>query len=436
MQYIMRLPYLFLLFLLVLAACSQPAPVVNVAPPQVNLPPAYTLNIVSGNNQVASSGQTFPSPLRVKVLNSQAQGVAGVRLSVTTDARVCTANPTTLTTDAQGEASFTLSALAATNVACNPAVAIDGGAASARGAVTFTGFIRPGQRELAVPPTLSLPLLDVAVQDGATSFITLDNFQNLPALDADHIYAVYSFRLEAATTAVTCNRLIGFLDSADLGGGSKTFSLPPVAMGTACGGTTGSIATMQHNALSLTLQPRIPASPSTTSLPNPFLLATYTTPAPGGSTTATAESTTYGLFNRQPFQTPSDATGVVVLESPFLSYNHANSRAVITLRGLEPAPPSHFYTLYRQNEAGTIFRLGTVNIAGRTVAASLTATLPTPSNASPPATSLVDQKGEFHRIFVTLEPVAQTEGDFASPNPAPLVVLDTASPGVWQFRVR
>jgi len=38
-------------------------------------------------------------------------------------------------------------------------------------------------------------------------------------------------------------------------------------------------------------------------------------------------------------------------------------------------------------------------------------------------------------IFITLEPVAQTEGDFAGPDPAPLVVLDTGT-GVWQFRVR
>jgi len=422
--------------LLALTACSQPAPVVNVSPPQVDLPPIYTLNIVSGNNQVASSGQAFPAPLRVKVVNNQGQGVAGARLTVTTDTRICTANPTALTSDAQGEASFTLNALVATNVSCNPAVALDGSPASARSAVTFSGFIRPAQRSLSIPGTLNLPSLSVTVQDGLSSTITLNNFENLPALDDDHVYAVYSFRLDAATTTVSCNRLVGILNSSDLTSGSKTFSLPSIAMGAACGGTTGSITAMQHNALSLSLQPLTPAAPAAGSIPNPFLVATYTTPPSGNSANATAVSTTYGLFNRTEFQVPSTAEGTVVLESPFLSYNHANSRAVVTLRGLEPAPPSHFYTVYRQNDAGAVFRLGTVSIAGRTVTVSLTATLPTPSNASPPASSLVDQKNEFYRIFITLEPVAQTEGDFASPNPAPLVVLDTGSPGVWQFRVR
>lgn len=425
-----------LLLLLLLAACSQPAPVVNVVPPQVNLPAPNSLNIVSGNNQVASSGQSFPAPLTVKVVNAEGNGVAGARLNVTADTRLCVPSATSLTTNAQGEASFTLAAQAATNVSCSTTVALEGSPASSRTGVTFTGFIRPAQRVLQIPNTLNLPQLNVSIQDGATSTITLDSFQNLPALDTDHTYAVYSFRRDPATTAVSCVRLAGVLDATDLSNGSKTFSLPPIAMGAACGGTTGSINAMGHNALSLSLQPLTPAAPSTTAVPNPFLVATYTTPAPSASTTATAQSTTYGLFNLTPFQVPAEATGTIVMESPFLSYNHANSRAVITLRGLEPAPPSHFYTVYRQNEAGTIFRLGTVNITGRTVAVSLTASLPTPANNTPPATSLVDQKGEFHRVFVTLEPVAQTEGDFASLNPGPLVVLDTAAPGVWQFRVR
>ncbi len=394
-----------LLLLLLLAACSQPAPVVNVAPPQVNLPAPNSVNIVSGNNQVASSGQSFPAPLTVKVVNAEGNGVAGARLNVTADTRLCVPSATSLTTNAQGEASFTLAAQAATNVSCSTSVSLEGSPASSRTGVTFTGFIRPAQRVLQIPNTLNLPQLAVSIQDGATSTITLDSFQNLPALDADHTYAVYSFRRDPATTAVSCVRLAGVLDATDLSNGSKTFSLPPIAMGAACGGTTGSINAMGHNALSLSLQPLTPAAPSTTAVPNPF-------------------------------QVPAEATGTIVMESPFLSYNHANSRAVITLRGLEPAPPSHFYTVYRQNEAGTIFRLGTVNITGRTVAVSLTASLSTPANSTPPATSLVDQKGEFHRVFVTLEPVAQTEGDFASLNPGPLVVLDTATPGVWQFRVR
>lgn len=422
--------------LLLLASCSQPAPVVNVTPPQVNLPDLNSVNIISGNSQVAMSGQNFPSPLTVKVVNNQGVGIPNAKLNVLADTRLCVPSATSLTTDAQGEASFTLAAQAATNVSCSTTVALEGSPASSRTGVTFTGFIRPAQRVLQIPNTLNLPQLAAAIQDAANSTITLNGFQNLPALDADHTYAVYSFRRDPATTAVSCVRLAGVLDATDLSNGSKTFTLPAINMGAACGGTTGSIAAMGHNALSLSLQPLTPAAPSTTAVPNPFLVATYTTPAPGGSTTATAQPTTYGLFNLTPFQVPAGATGTVVMESPFLSYNHANSRAVITLRGLEPAPPSHFYTVYRQNEAGAIFRLGTVNIAGRTVAVSLTASLPVPDNSTPPATSLVDQKGEFHRVFVTLEPVAQNEGDFASPNPSPLLVLDTATPGVWQFRVR
>ncbi len=426
----------YILLLIGLTACSQPAPVVNVSPPQVTLPSAHSLNIVSGNNQVASSGQAFPNPLVVKVLNAQGQGVAGVKLSVTADTRLCQPSSTALTTDAQGEASFTLTAQAATGVSCSTAVAIDGSAASSRGVVTFTGFIRPAQRQLAIPSPLSLPSIDVQIQDGSNSSITLNNFQNLPALDADHVYAVYSFRKEPTTTAVSCVRLVGVLNSGDLTTGSKTFTLTPVAMGTACGGTTGSISTMQHNALSLSLQPLLPPQPGASAVPNVFLLASYATPSASGTAAATAQATAYGLSNTSLFEVPAGASGTVVLESPYLAYNYVNSRVVVTLRNLEPPPPGHFYTIYRQNQANQVFRLGTVSVTGRRAVVSLTSSLPTPSNATPPATSLVDQKGEFQKVFVTLEPVAVGEGDFASPDPSPLVVLDTTSPGVWQLGLR
>lgn len=442
--------------LLVLAAagCTQPAPVVNVEPPVINMPapvvnvpapsapggPTYSLNIVSGNQQVGSSGAAFPAPLVVQAVDAKGQGVPDLSINVLTDSRLCSLPAEIPLTNAEGKLSIVLSAGVATDVVCPTVFTLNGQAASSRGSVSFTSFIRPAQRGLRLPTSLALPSVAVGIEDGAQSRFAFSEFRNWPVLSPAYRLNAYAYRA-GPNGEIDCVRFLGsFPETVEVGAGTLTVSLSLVGSVPAaltCGvapGLTGSAAALSLNVVAVVLQSSsTPPSSSPSVVESPFLLGFFPTPARDGTSRADLYLWGVGLERALLFEMPTSAQGVLSLESPYLAYNAYNSGFRAIFSGFPRNPAGYRYAVYRTNRDARTFRVGSFSVGTSGAPVELSYRLPLPSNSNPPGQPL-DQKGEFGRVFVTLEPVA--DGEFPSNLAGRVVVLDTETEGAWTMRVR
>jgi hypothetical protein len=379
----------------------------NSAP---GIPATLTLNTVSGNNQIVSSGAASPAPLVVQVLSSSG-AATGVALNASTDARYCSVAPLNATTDASGNASFTVSALGVAGVNCTTAIAIVGQPAS-RGALNFTTIIRPAQRALTAVSSPNLPTATVSVTDaglGAGS-VTVGAASNLPTPDANHVYGVYLAKQDASgnVSAVT---LLG-----------KTSSFPSGALT-----APTNLATAGFNVVALVLQSA--GSGRVDNLNNATLISAFT-PVPSGTASVTLSLTSNGLRLPAPYSLPSSAGATVVSTNPNLNLGVAGDGISVEWSGLSVAPSGWDYVVYATDASSAMTRLGTFNSNGR--AGTFNYNSPQPSNTAPVPTAITDAKPKFSRVFLTLEPTSSGDGGFASAAPGATVVLDNAS-SAWTF---
>ena len=442
------------LLVLALAGCSQPAPIINVQPPQVNVPapivnvpapsipntPTYSLNILSGNQQVGASGMAFPAPLVVQAVDAKGQGVPDLSLNISTDSRLCSLPSELPLTNAEGKVSLVLTAGVATNVVCQTTFTLNGQPASSRSSVSFTSFVRPAQRNLKLPESLSLPSAAVAIQDGAQSSFAFSEFRNWPRLPPAYRLNAYAYRA-GPNGEVDCVRFLGSFPDTEIGAGTLTVSLSLSTQTLAaltCGvlpANTGSVAAMSLNAVAVVLQTNTtPPSSNPNVVESAFLRGFFTTPAREATGRADLYLWGVGLERALRFDMPASAQGVLSLESPYLAYNAYNSGFKATFSNFPRNPAGYRYAVYRSNRDARTFRVGSFSVDTSGNPIELNFRLPLPSNATPPGQPL-DQKGEFNRVFVTLEPVANDD-EFASTLAGSLVVMDTETAGAWTMRVR
>lgn len=129
-------------------------------------PPPATLSIISGNGQRGTIGQPLPQPLVVEVRNANRAPVAGVTVQWTVTKGSAQLNPATSTTNAQGQASTTVTVTSLGAVSIQAAVA-------SLPSVTFdissaTAFADRAQGPVAVPIARALDRACVDPQNEST----------------------------------------------------------------------------------------------------------------------------------------------------------------------------------------------------------------------------------------------------------------------------
>lgn len=166
-----------------LAACSS-----TPTPPQI--PGAFTLQPTSASTLTVASGTS--TLITVQVSAPSGSSATGLPLSATTDARYCTLDRTSATTDANGNATFNLTPGPIGGVTCTTSVTLLS-VNSSRSNVAVNTFIRPLQRVLTIPAAVALPSVSVNVSDAgnAASAVTISGLSNVAALDAAHTFGVY-----------------------------------------------------------------------------------------------------------------------------------------------------------------------------------------------------------------------------------------------------
>jgi hypothetical protein len=448
------------LLVLALVGCSQPAPIINVQPPQVNVPapivnvpapsvptsPTYSLNILSGNQQVGASGMAFPAPLVVQAVDAKGQGVPDLSLNVSTDSRLCSFPTELPLTNAEGKLSLVLTAGAATDVVCQTMFTLNGLSASSRSSVSFSSYIRSAQRNLIVSPTVSLPSAIVTIEDATQSRFAFSDFSNWPLLPPSHVFAAYAFRF-GPRAEIECVRYLGNFPENVNPVGILTVSL---SMGTlpssptGCGSVgpgpvnnTGSAAALFINAVAVVLQSTLFPPTSTPDIVRAaFLIGTGTAPSAGGSTRMDLTLRAFGPQSLIRFEVaPYSPQGRLTLESPYLAYNAYNSGFSATFSNFPRNPPGFRYAVYRVNADERRFRIARFAVDGSEEPIKISYRLPQPSNATPPGQAL-DQKSEFRRVFVTLEPVSVDDQQFPTSFPGSILLMDTENAGAWTMRVR
>jgi hypothetical protein len=396
----MRQALLIALGLVSVTAC-------NSAP---GIPATLTLNQVSGNNQIGSSGTAVAAPLVVQVV-SGAGPAGGVALTASSDPRFCTVSPATASTDASGNASFTVTALGTAGVNCATAIAIVGQPA-ARGAVSFTTSIRPAQRALSAVANPNLPSATASVTDaglGAGS-VTVSAVSNLPTPDSNHVYGVYLAKQDASgnVSAVT---LLG-----------KTSGFPSAAFT-----APTNLAGAGFNVLAIVLQSA--GVGRVDNLNNATLVAPFT-PVTAGTASVSLTLTSNGLRLPAPYSLPATAAATVISTNPNIGVGVAGDGISVEWSGLSVAPSGWEYVVYASDAGGTNTRLGTFGSNGR--GGTFNFNSPQPSNSTPAPGAITDGKAKFSRVFVTLEPTSSGDGGFASATAGATVVLDNAS-NAWTF---
>ncbi len=384
-----------------LAGCNSAA---------VTPPATLTLNSLSGNNQIASSGAAAAAPLTVQVVTATG-GVAGVTVNASSDTRFCTVSPASLSTDASGNAAFTVTALGVTGVNCGTSFAVVGQAA-ARGSVNFNTAIRAAQRPLIAPTAVSLPTATVGVTDAgaAAGSINVSAASNLPVPDASHVYGVYLAKQDANgnVSAVT---LLG-----------KTSSFPLVAPLVA----PANLAAGGYNVVALVLQSV--GTGKVENLNNATLVSIFT-PVAAGTANVTLSLSSDGLRIPAAYALPLGAAGQVSLTNPNLTAGFAGDGISVAWNALPVNPSGWTYVVYATDDASNTGRLGNFNSNGRT--GNFNYGSPTPANGALP-TAITDLKAKFSRVFITLEPVSSGDGGPANATAGASVVLDNAS-SAWVF---
>ena len=380
----------------------------TTTPPGV--PVTLTLNAVSGNNQIASSGAVAAAPLIAQVVSASG-GVAGVTLSASSDTRFCTVSPASVSTDSSGNASFTVTALNVTGVNCATSLAIVGQPTS-RGTVNFSTAIRPAQRALSPVAPLALPNATVDLSDAgaAAGSVTVSAASNLPAPDANHTYGVYIAKQD----------LNGNISGVTLLG--KTSSFPSAALAAPV-----NLAGAGFNVVAIALQ-----SIGTGKLENlnSASLITLFTPVAAGTANVSVGLSSDGLRIPSAYTLPATANAQVALTNPNLSLGVASDGISVSISGLPVNPSGWTYAVYATDDAAVTTRLGLLGSNAR--GGTFNFSSAPPSNAVPAPTGITDSKAKFSRVFVTLEPVSGGDGGLASSTPGSSVILDNAS-SAWTF---
>lgn len=131
-------------FPLALIGCQTAAPTVP------NNPITYALNYGTGAQQNLTIAAGSSATLAVNVSSSTDGTVSGLALTATTNNGYCTLASGNATTDASGNASFTVNAGTGGNLSCTVSVSLPSVNAS-RATVNFTVSIRAIQRSLTAP---------------------------------------------------------------------------------------------------------------------------------------------------------------------------------------------------------------------------------------------------------------------------------------------
>jgi hypothetical protein len=375
-----------------------------------SIPATLTLNAVSGNNQIASSGTAAAAPLIAQVVSASG-GVAGVALVASSDTRFCTVSPASAITDLSGNASFTVTALNVTGVNCPSSLTVVGQPTS-RGTVNFSTAIRPAQRTLSPVTPLALPGATVDVTDvgAAAGSVTVSAASNLPTPDANHTYGVYIAKQDSN----------GNISNVTLLG--KTSSFPSVALATPV-----NLAGAGFNVVAIALQ-----SIGTGKLDNlgSASLITSFTPVAAGTANVSLGLSSDGLRIPSAYTLPTAASAQVALTNPNLGLGVASDGISVTLSGLPENPSGWTYAVYATDDAAVTTRLGLFNSNAR--GGTFNFNSAPPSNAAATPTSITDAKAKFSRVFVTLEPVSGGDGGLANSTPGSSVVLDNTS-SAWTF---
>ncbi len=382
-----------------LASCSS-----NTA-----FPSTYTLNPASNSNQIAASGSSVN--VAVQLVDVGGAGVGNIKLSALADVRYCTVSPAGATTDASGNASFSVTALGITGVNCTTGITVVG-ASTSRATVNFATFIRPAQRGLSVPATVALPNGAATVTDAgaAASSISLSSIANLPAPDSNHTYGVYLAKQDLNGN-VTGQTLLG-----------KTAVLPPLA---AFVGPVN-LASGGYNVLEVALQS---VGAGKLDVTNSASLIGNFTPVAAGTANVTLGVNADGLRVTTPFSLPSGASAQMTLSNPNLNLGVAGDGISLAWSGLPQNPGGYSYLVYATDGAALTSRLGAFTSNGRSGTFKFESQAP--ANGAIPS-GITDLKTKFDRVFVTLEPTSAGDGGTASGTPGTLVVLDNAS-NAWTF---
>ncbi len=391
--------WVFLAFAAVsLVGCNTAAP---------SIPATLTINAVSGNNQIAASGSAVGTPLVIQVVSSSG-AASGVSVAAFTDTRYCSISPATASTDTNGNASFTVTALAITGVTCNSNLTIVGQTVS-RGTIAFNTFIRPAQRNLSLVSTLALPTATATVTDAgaATGSVNISAASNLPTPDSNHTYGIYMARQD----------INGNISNVSLLGKSSSFPLPAALA------APTNLATNGNNVLAIVLQ-AIGAG-RVNDLNNATLVTAFT-PVAAGTANVAMTLSAEGLRLPTAY-TVSSASAQVTLTNPNINLGVAGDGISVAWTGLPVNPSGWVYVLNTTDAASVSTRVATFNSNGRNGTSNFNAQAP--SNSTIPS-SIVDAKDKFSRVFVTLEPLSAGDGGFASSTTGATVVLDNAT-SLW-----
>jgi hypothetical protein len=382
-----------------LASCSSSS----------SLPSTYTLNPTGSTNQITASGSSVN--VGVQVVDASSSGVGNIKLSALSDARYCTVSPATATTDASGNAAFTVTTLGITGVNCTTGITVVGASAS-RATVNFATFVRPAQRGLSVPNSVVLPTGTATITDAgaSASSITISSVANLPTPDSSHTYGVYLAKQDINGN-VTGQTLLG-----------KTAVLPPTA---AFAGPVN-LASSGYNVLEIALQS---AGAGKLDVINSASLIGTFTPVAAGSANATLGVNADGLRVTTPFSLPSTANGQITLSNPNLNLGVAGDGISLAWTGLPQNPGGYSYIVFATDATAITTRLGSFSSNGRSGTFKFESQAP--ANGALPS-SISDLKTKFDRVFVTLEPTSAGDGGTASSAPGALIVLDNAS-SAWTF---
>jgi hypothetical protein len=238
-----------------LAACSSTQPL-----PQNSV--AFTLQATTPSALTISSSTS--TPITFQVSAPSGTSAAGLTLNASTDARYCSLDQASATTDANGTATFNLISGPVGGVNCATSVTLLN-VITSRGNATLNTFIRPLQRVLQTPPTVALPSVSVNITDAGptTSTVTLAAPINLDAPDSAHSYGVYLAKTDV-NGAVSGVTFVGRINS------NTNFPMSfPGPINLASGG---------YNTVGLVLQ----GTAGVTNLGGNALLGNFT-PAAGGS---------------------------------------------------------------------------------------------------------------------------------------------------------
>ncbi len=391
--------FVFLLSAASLSACNS----------TTSLPTTLTLNQLSGNNQIASSGAAAPAPLVVQVV-SVGGAAAGITVATSSDTRYCTVSPASVATDASGNASFSLTALSITGVACTTSFAIVGQPAS-RGALNYSTAIRPAQRTLSAG-VVALPSASATVTDAGSlaSSVNVSAASNLPTPDANHTYGVYLAKKDAS----------GNVSAVTLLGTTASFPLSAAFTGPV------NLASSSYNVIAVNLQAS--GTGKIANFENATLVTAFT-PVASGTATVTISLSSDGLRIPAPFTLPANASAQASLTNPNLNLGVAGDGISLTWNALPINPSGWKYALYAGDASGATTRLSAFNSNGQS--GNVNFSSPAPANGALPS-SITDLKAQFTRVFITLEPISSGDGGYASGAAGAVIALDSGS-SAWVF---